>query len=218
MVLAVGLLVVPGKAVAKEVDVYFGSGNFYRLQHEFVLKEALALDRRAGDITSVAGYAGGTRVGELDRICFSSFGGSPDYKQLGQAQVVRVTLPDDAIPDFARIYFDELPNRKSFEQGGHYRAAIGLRGGVKSPVFPLIERANNGRLKLVAGEGDEPDTYGGDTVYVYDSKKFPFRPAEVVNQFENDPPDVYTSDYRGLRDVLKGIGYIFTTGCPEMRI
>merc|ERR1712137_555377 len=74
------MLVIVGRPLAvaaKEVDVYFGVGNFFHLQHELVLKEALDLTRREGDITAVAGYAGGTKVGGLDRVCYSGLAGAP---------------------------------------------------------------------------------------------------------------------------------------------
>jgi len=214
----VAALGAPGQAIARETDIYFGTGNFFHLQHEFVMKEELELGRRAGDITSTTGYAGGTQAGNQDRLCFSSLGGSPDYKQLGHTQVVRLTLPDAEVADFARLYFEEVPKRKVLEKGAEYRSVIGLRGGMKSRAFPLVEEANNGRYRLVEGAGNDPGTDGSTTVYVYDAKKFPFRPAELVNQFANDPPDTFTKDYRGLNDVLKGIGSIFSTGCPEVRI
>jgi len=208
----------PGRAAAKEIDIYFGTGNFFHLQHEFVVKETLALSRRAGDVTSVTGYAGGKGVGDLDRVCYSSFAGSPDYKQLGHTQVVRVTVPDADVPEFARLFFDEVPKRKVLEKGPEYRSVIGLRGGLKSSFFPLIEEANQGRYSFVEGVGNDPSTTDSKTIFVYDTKKFPYRPAETVNQFANDPPDIFESDYRELNDVLKGIGSIFSTGCPEVRI
>eukprot|EP00418_Pyrodinium_bahamense_P066041 CAMPEP_0179093598 /NCGR_PEP_ID=MMETSP0796-20121207/42876_1 /TAXON_ID=73915 /ORGANISM="Pyrodinium bahamense, Strain pbaha01" /LENGTH=186 /DNA_ID=CAMNT_0020791241 /DNA_START=399 /DNA_END=959 /DNA_ORIENTATION=- len=162
--MAVVVFVAPLASVAREMDIYFGSGNFAHLQHEFVMKEALDLSRRAGDITSVTGYAGGKQVGELDRICYSGLGGSPDYASLGHAQVVRLTLPDSSIQDFAQLYFTEVPKRKTFEVGAQFRSLIGLRGGMKSPFFPLIEKANGEGLKLLPGEGNDPDTAGKDVV------------------------------------------------------
>lgn len=219
MLVALATLAVPHSAkAAQEVDVYFGGGNFHHLQHELVLKEALDLGRRAGDVTSVAGYAGGEKVGELDRICYSGFAGSPDYARLGHGQVVRVTLPKDKVADFARLYFGEFSKRKPFDKGAQYRASVGVRGGMKSPILPLIEEASEGKVKLVKGVGDEADNLGQDVVYVYDTKRFPFRPAELSNQFQDDLPDKFTSDYRALNDVLRKIGVIFTTGCPEVRL
>eukprot|EP00931_Biecheleriopsis_adriatica_P010500 TRINITY_DN111576_c0_g1_i1.p1 TRINITY_DN111576_c0_g1~~TRINITY_DN111576_c0_g1_i1.p1 ORF type:complete len:304 (-),score=47.42 TRINITY_DN111576_c0_g1_i1:40-951(-) len=197
-----------------EVDIYFGAGNFWHLQHEFVLKEALDLQRREGDLTSVAGYAGGTRVGELDRVCFNGLAFAPDHVSLGHAQVVRVTLPVDSITDFTRTFADNVEKRKPSEKGSQYRAVIGLRGGVKSKYFPVIEDACKGRLKLVEGKGDEKDNFGENTVYVYNDRTFPCRPAEVSNQFRNDPPDIFDQDYTALNGKLQKAGIILRSGCP----
>lgn len=47
-------------------------------------------------------------------------------------------------------------------------------------MFGKVEAAASERgLKLVDGKGNDPDTLGTRTVYVMDSKKFPFYQAEV---------------------------------------
>ncbi|CAJ1425895.1 unnamed protein product [Effrenium voratum] len=155
----------PARA-ADEVDVYFGSGNFFRMQHEFVMKEALELGRREGDITSLAGYAGGKKAGPLERLCYNGLLGAPDHVSLGHAQVVRVTVPSAKLPDFTKTFLAQLPERQKATQGPQYRAAIGLRGGMDSKYFPLIQEVCEGKVKLVNGEGNEPDTFDTDVVYV----------------------------------------------------
>lgn len=116
------------------------------------------------------------------------------------------------------MYFGEVTKRKLAESGKQYRELIGLRGGVQSPIFPALQEASEGKFSLVKGSGDEPDTIGQNTVHVYDAKAFPFRPAELSNQFQDDPPERYVSDYRELNDKLRKVGMIFTTGCPEIRL
>jgi len=39
-----------------------------------------------------------------------------------------------------------------------------------------------------------------------------------MNQFANDPPETFPSEYRKLKDGLKEIGSLSSTGCPEVRI
>jgi len=206
-----------GRAAAREVDIYFGVGNFYHLQYELVLKEALALERRGPDITSINGYAGGNKVGELDRICYSSALGYPGYAELGHAQVVQLTLPEENITAFAKLFFEEVPKRSASDKGPQFRPSVGLRRGMKSEFFKLIEQANNGSVKLVKGQGDDKGEEG--VVYVYDTKYFPFRPAEIMTQFQNNSQEPnYTSDYNALGPVLKTQGQISLTGCPEARL
>lgn len=206
---------------AKEVDIYYGVGNFFHLQHELVYKEALDFSRREGDITAVAGYAGGKTAGDLDRVCYSGLAGSPDHVALGHTQVVRVTLPEESVTDFTRFFLDEVPKRKVFDTGNQYRPVIGIRGGFQSPLFSRIAEAAEGRVELVKGTGNDPDTLGPKasevqkpTIYLYDAKSFPFRMAEVQNQYRNCPPEVYTNDYRELNEKLKKIGTISSNGCP----
>mmetsp|Transcript_96801 Transcript_96801/g.273536 ORF Transcript_96801/g.273536 Transcript_96801/m.273536 type:complete len:331 (-) Transcript_96801:95-1087(-) len=198
----------------EEVAIYFGVGDFHRLQHELVLKEALALGRRGLDISSLTGFAGGLKVGEFDRVCYSGFGGSPEYSRLGHAQVVSLSVPEKRLAEFSRLFFDEVAKRRPSESGPEFRPLIGIRKGLGSPVMPLIEKGNAGRFKLVKGEGDEPGAFDEGTVFVYDKRFFPARLAEVYNQFRDDPPERYESDYRALNDILKKSGAFTTNGCP----
>lgn len=61
------------EAPAKEDDlqlVYVGAGCFWHVQHEMVLAERELLGRSRDSFTSVAGYAGGTRVGKDETVCY----------------------------------------------------------------------------------------------------------------------------------------------------
>jgi peptide methionine sulfoxide reductase MsrA len=51
-----------------DVSLYFGIGCFWHVQHEFVEAERRILDRGDSDISSYAGYAGGTRLGNNPNI------------------------------------------------------------------------------------------------------------------------------------------------------
>ena len=46
------------------VDVYFGSGCFWHVQHEFVEAERKYLSRNDGQLTALAGYAGGNNIAD----------------------------------------------------------------------------------------------------------------------------------------------------------
>eukprot|EP00930_Biecheleria_cincta_P025054 TRINITY_DN17876_c0_g1_i1.p1 TRINITY_DN17876_c0_g1~~TRINITY_DN17876_c0_g1_i1.p1 ORF type:complete len:323 (-),score=44.07 TRINITY_DN17876_c0_g1_i1:136-1077(-) len=202
------------KDAVKDVDIYFGAGNFWHLQHEFVMKEALSLSRREGDISSLTGYAGGTRVGDLDRVCYSGILFAPDHVSLGHAQVVRLSLPPSSLPEFTELFLDEVERRKQPEQGSQFRACIGLRGGVDSKDFaPIREVCERRGVSIVKAKGDEPDNYGKSSVYVYNSKLFPWRPAEQSNQFKDDPPERYESDYKELGRKLTELGVIMNNSC-----
>ena len=96
------------------------------------------------------------------------------------------------------------------------RSAIGIPGGTKSPLFSRVEEANAGRFKLVAGLGNEPDTFTKNTVYVYDTKDFPFHTAEIYHQFHNDfKGPRYPAAYNALKDKMVENGQLTETGCPE---
>eukprot|EP00933_Yihiella_yeosuensis_P064047 TRINITY_DN67378_c0_g1_i1.p1 TRINITY_DN67378_c0_g1~~TRINITY_DN67378_c0_g1_i1.p1 ORF type:complete len:302 (+),score=43.86 TRINITY_DN67378_c0_g1_i1:69-974(+) len=210
-----GLL--PGEAQArdKQVDIYFGSGNFWRLQHEFVMKEALALGRRQGDLSALAGYAGGKKTGPRDQVCLpNAIGPWPNHKDLGHAQVVRVSLPSSKLKDFVEFFGTQISKRKRFDVGSNFRNVIGLRKGLKSEYIPVIQEALGDKIKLVEGKGNEPDNYLKDTVYVYDSKAFPYRTAEISNQFHDDLPEMYGNDYRSISKELENLGIILMNGCP----
>ena len=64
---ALPLLAKPELAAADDelIDVYFGCGCFWHVQHEFVEAEKKLLGRGDMEVTSYAGYAGG-RAGARD--------------------------------------------------------------------------------------------------------------------------------------------------------
>lgn len=197
---------------ADDIGLYFGVGNFHHLQHEITLMEALILGRRGPDITALAGFAGGNDVGEYDRVCYKLFPGRKNYAGLGHAEAVSVYLPQDSVADFARLFFGEVTRRRKAEDSAQYRPMIGVRGGKDSPVYHIIENANSADLQLVDGDGNDPSAFGEGKVYIYDSRFFPFRAAELYNQFANDITE-YEVDYAELRNIAEKLGTSLASGC-----
>lgn len=86
-------------------DVYFGVGCFWHIQHEFVDAERTLLGRGDHQLTSRAGYAGGTKTGSEGRVCYHNFQSIADYGKLGHGEVVGMKLPEKSIGDFGKVYF-----------------------------------------------------------------------------------------------------------------
>mmetsp|Transcript_33539 Transcript_33539/g.61490 ORF Transcript_33539/g.61490 Transcript_33539/m.61490 type:complete len:312 (-) Transcript_33539:91-1026(-) len=206
-------------AGASSVNIYFGQGCFWHVQHELVKKEVRSLGRGAGEITALTGYAGGTKAS--DRVCYHNLALAPDYSTLGHTEVVNVSVPEDKVGEFAKAMLDDA-DRYTFgradpqDRGGEYRSAIGLPGGVDSPLYKQIEEANAGRLQLIPGKGDDPDTVGTKKIWVYDSNKFPFYQGEVYHQFHDDMLERYSEAYHQLKDTMLKSGKITKVGCPEV--
>ena len=127
-------------------------------------------------------------------------------------RVGRVLIQLEELPGFGTV----LERNDPGDRGGEYRSVIGIPGGAKGPLFSRIEEANAGRFKLVAGAGNEPDTFMKNTVYVMDTKAFPFHTAEIYHQFHNDfKGPRYPAAYNALKDKMVENGQLKETGCPE---
>mmetsp|Transcript_31607 Transcript_31607/g.73720 ORF Transcript_31607/g.73720 Transcript_31607/m.73720 type:complete len:312 (-) Transcript_31607:141-1076(-) len=203
----------------KQVQIYFGQGCFWHVQHELVKKEVRSLGRGASEITSLVGYAGGTK--DSDRVCYHNLALAPDYSTLGHTEVVAVNVPEESVGDFAKAVLDDaarFPFGRADPQdrGGEYRSAIGLPGGMESPLFKQIEEANQGRLELIAGKGDDPDTVATKKIWVYDSNKFPFYQGEVYHQFHDDMIERYTETYKKIKNTMLENGKLRKVQCPEV--
>lgn len=204
------------------VSMYFGQGCFWHVQHDFVVRENKKLGRDTADvITSVAGYAGGTKVGDKSRVCYHNMAGAPDYGKMGHTEVVNVTIPEDKVSAFARDFFDDangypFGRRDPQDRGGEYRSAIGIPGGMDGPLFEKLKEANNGRLQLVKGVGNDADTVGSKKVWVYDSDQFPFYQGEIYHQFHNDMTEFYNDAYHKLKDEQLKVGQLKKVECPEL--
>eukprot|EP00929_Paragymnodinium_shiwhaense_P077585 TRINITY_DN39967_c0_g1_i1.p1 TRINITY_DN39967_c0_g1~~TRINITY_DN39967_c0_g1_i1.p1 ORF type:complete len:337 (-),score=44.09 TRINITY_DN39967_c0_g1_i1:167-1177(-) len=199
------------------VGMYFGNGCFWHVQKEFLNKETQALERYGTALTSLVGYAGGPVT--TGNVCYHNASGEPDYSDLGYAEVVNLTVPQGLVGDFVKFHLDEIEKFPT-PRSGPFRNVIGLPGGVSSPLYAAVEKANAGRAQLVAGTGlaeaARPGDAGaagsiggasaGKVIYVYDTAKFPFKPAEVYHQFIGD---------NVLKAQMLEAKRISTTGCPE---
>lgn len=203
------------------VDVYYGVGCYWHIQHEFVEAERKLLGRGDKDLTSRTGYAGGTSADKEGRVCYHNFQGVADYGKLGHGEVVGMKIPQSSIGDFAKEYID-LFNAKGervdpMDRGGEYRALVGFPGGANNPAYSQVEAAAAAKgMTLVLGKGNDPDTLGTKKIYVYDTAKFPFYQAEVYHQFHNDfQSPAYGKKYNELANLAFEDGRIKTTGCPD---
>ena len=112
-------------------------------------------------------------------VCFHGAQPHTVYEGLGYAEVVQVTLQPRERPDeYNRLqasqemaalmndYFGSFRGggqRPTTNQGYQYRNCIGLPGGMLSPLYNQILKANVHSMNLVKGKGDDPDL--PNTVY-----------------------------------------------------
>jgi peptide methionine sulfoxide reductase MsrA len=125
-----------------QVEVYFGLGCFWHMQHEFVDAERDFLGRNDDEITSLAGYAGGSKTGQNANgpfVCYHNRKGLAVYGDLGHGEVVGMTIPESSFADFAGVYFGitdshgDRPDKG--DRGAEYRSLIGIPGGIDSPLY-----------------------------------------------------------------------------------
>ena len=211
-----------------------GTGAFWGRQHTFYEAE-LSLGRTDDTITSVVGYGGGASVREGDKpVCYYYGAADTVYERLGHAEVVAVDaanaselkpLADAYFASFQKIPGLGMQRVDPQDAGPGYRNCIALPGGIDSPLFKVIEEANVHGMKLVPGSGNvmapkakPTETDVINSVWIYDSAKLPFYPAEVYHQFHDGLgykfPVAYT---RGVKANALERGLIAPTGCPEMR-
>lgn len=202
----------PSSATPKgnEVNVYFGCGCFWHVQHAFVTSEMTGLCREGDRISARTAYAGGKETGPDGMVCYHNGMNKADYGALGHAEVVSLNVPESAFGTLAAKFWDTCKGgvrRDTQDAGGEYRSVIGLPGGMSSPMLEQL-RAGAGAAKLVAGEGNEDDTLGTGNVLVYDTAKFPAHTAEKFHQFHNDMMDNYGPAYNKLQELAEA------TSCP----
>merc|ERR1740124_1700886 len=129
------------------MEVYFGCGCFWHVQHEFVEAERNILGRKDNQITARAGYAGGT-AGALDgKVCYHNAASIADYGKLGHAEVVGLKIPPSKFKEFAVEYFklfDKKGDRpdQAGDRGSEYRSLVGIPGGAKSDYAKLLVDAS----------------------------------------------------------------------------
>jgi peptide methionine sulfoxide reductase MsrA len=213
-------------------SVYFGYGCFWHGQYDMWKVEREKMKRSIAQTTSLVGYAGGLYESGAGKVCYHGLPSS-SYGQLGHAEVVSVQLDmadmDKAEAQFTglcEMYFKEgfqhtakgMQRLDPMDSGADYRNAIGLPGGVNSPLYPIVQKLNteNNNMPLQIGKGgDKKDEY---VVWVYDSTRFPFFRAEPYHQFHQNTvlqrpiPTSYSSE---SKKAAESAGRINDTGCSS---
>ena len=106
------------------------------------------------------------------------------------------------------------------DRGSPYRSCVGLPGGVKSPLYAAFAKANDARYAMDLKPGGGSDADARNSVWVYDTRAFPFYDGEVYHQnhcnfFQSEGmpyPESYTQD---VWTAKKASGEFVPTGCPE---
>ena len=147
------------------LEVYFGCGCFWHVQHEFVMAEQRILGRVRTECTARTGYAGGKGGTEDGKVCYHNRAGVADYGSLGHAEVVGLRIPAASYPDFAKEY-TRLFTAKGFrpdqlqDRGPEYRNLVGIPGGAESGLARQLVQASQAagdKLNFAVGEGDDID-------------------------------------------------------------
>lgn len=217
------------------VLVWFASGCFWERQWAVVAVEKAFGRNTSESITAKVGYAGGSGVGKDGRVCYDWMDTANSYASLGHAEAVQVDVSSvKMFEQLAKNYFEGFKGPAgsrirvdSQDCCEAYRSAIGLPGGLSSPLFPMLEKANVFGMALKAGSGSDGDAR--NTVWVMDSEAYPMYAAEVYHQFHSNffssegmehvsgkarlsYPTWYMKD---LWEEQKQLGTIAPTGCHE---
>ena len=213
--------VAPAVAVIDEaVDVYFGCGCFWHVQHEFVEAERKLLGRDGKALTARAGYAGGKGgAGEGGSVCYHNVARKNDYGKLGHSEIVALDgVPTNKFGKVAEEYFklftaDGSRPDQFGDRGGEYRNVVGIPGGKNSPLYKdLLEAclAQGDKVDFAAGKGSDADVKA--VVWIMDSTKFPAFRAENYHQFHDGfaQGENYPNSYNDLGKTLD----LEDTACP----
>lgn len=186
------------------VEVYFGCGCFWHVQHEFVEAEKNILGRSDDELTSRAGYAGGKAGAINGKVCYHNAQNIADYGKLGHAEVVKLNIPPSKFPEFAVEYCKLFKNGMRPDQLGdrglEYRNLVGFAGGSKSPFAQQLvdaSKATGDELDFAVGKGNDDDK--ARLVWIMDTEKYPFFVGEAYHQFHDgfafgeNYPDSYNS-------------------------
>ena len=116
-----------------------------------MLLETKLLERTGGDITSTAGYAGGPA---RTPVCYHNLKfPARDYATLGHTEVVKVSVPEEKVGNFAKEYLDSAAwQRYATACHGYQLDSIGLRSVIKRLKFCAQVAA-----ALPAGRPDSQD-------------------------------------------------------------
>eukprot|EP01063_Lacrimia_lanifica_P041512 TRINITY_DN9713_c0_g1_i1.p1 TRINITY_DN9713_c0_g1~~TRINITY_DN9713_c0_g1_i1.p1 ORF type:complete len:250 (+),score=68.58 TRINITY_DN9713_c0_g1_i1:127-876(+) len=226
------LLAVAAAADVPTGEYWFGNGCMWRVQHVLTtqFEEAAPFHRTGAALTATAGYAGG--AGEPTPTCYPNRANRSVYEAYGDAEVVTVAVGDaEALAAAGKAYFNDFISlgplgphggdvwaRPDYlDAGPPYRAVIGVPGGSGSAGAMAVLRrpdVNVRNLTFTPGAGKDADTLGTNTVWVYDTAAFPFRPAELCMQYHDDAGAVYPAQYHAIRDARVAAGTLHETGCP----
>jgi peptide methionine sulfoxide reductase MsrA len=204
------------------IDVYFGCGCFWHVQHEFVEAEQRLLKRDdVSSVTARTGYAGGKAKDSL--VCYHNAMSKGDYGKLGHAEVVSVRIPPSKFPDFAAEYFklfnDKGDRPDQFgDVGTEYRNLVGVPGGAKSVYGEQLVQAslaNGDKLDFAKGKGNDKDARA--VTYVMDTAEFPFYTAEQYHQFHDgfNFGENYPNSYNNMASTLAESGKLEKSLCPN---
>lgn len=206
------------------IDVYFGCGCFWHVQHEFALAEKRILGRSSDALTARTAYAGG-KAGALDgKVCYHNSKRISDYGSLGHAEVVSLRIPPSSFKEFAIEYvnlFDKNGFRadQAGDRGSEYRNLVGFPGGAKSDVYlkQLVDasKENDDKLAFAEGLGDDPDRRA--LVFVMDTKSFSPFVAEQYHQFHDGFAlgEGYPQSYNDIANILAKSGTLGSSDCPN---
>jgi len=204
--------------------MYFGNGCFFAHQYLFLERfERGVLNRMDGDLTAVQGYAGSLRTGPRGTACYHNSHNFSDYGALGHGEVVEVDVPLNSLHAAFEVYFGSFVEISQgvwtrpdfYDRGPGYRSLVGVPGGVNNTLaLEAIRKTNGLNLTIKAGQGDDPDTFTTNTVFVMDSTKFHFIQAELCLQFHDDSQAKYPDSYHRLRYGFEDRGRLVNTTCP----
>ena len=209
-----------GKANEELIDVYFGCGCFWHVQHELVEAERSILGRSDNELTSRAGYAGGKAGAVNGRVCYHNAANLSDYGKLGHAEVVNLKIPVGKFKEFAKEYAKLFNNGlrpdQNGDRGSEYRNLVGLPGGSKSEYAKLLVKASQeigDELDFAVGKGNDADA--PRVVFVMDTAAFPFFIGEEYHQFHDgfNIGENYPNSYNSLAAKFKKAGEDFGD-CP----
>mmetsp|Transcript_13376 Transcript_13376/g.35933 ORF Transcript_13376/g.35933 Transcript_13376/m.35933 type:complete len:385 (+) Transcript_13376:45-1199(+) len=211
------------RAEEDSVDVYFGCGCFWHVQHEFVEAEKRILGRSDSEMTALVGYAGGRGGARDGKVCYHNALGISEYSSLGHAEVVRMRVPSSKFGLFAEEYFklfDKDGNRPDQfgDRGPEYRNLVGLPGGTNSPFLQELVQASKkqgDKIDFAKGKGSDKDVPA--TTFVVDTADFPFYIGEPYHQFHDgfNWGEDYPNSYNSLGGQYVKAGLVKDSGCPN---
>lgn len=205
------------------IDVYFGCGCFWHVQHEFVEAEKTILGRSNNKVTSRAGYAGGNLGMKDGKVCYHNFAQVSDYGKLGHAEIVSLRIPKSNFKEFAieycKLFKDGMRPDQNGDRGLEYRNIVGFKGGAKNAELAaqLVEASKEvgDQLDFAVGKGTDKDIRR--VVWIMDSELYPSYVAEQYHQFHDgfNFGENYPNSYNNIAGQFSKAGEDFGS-CPRV--